>query len=58
MRVFASRGLAREALDFGSVQVFLRYVHVDCHFPLPGVIADFGFFEVFWGSSSGGRFLV
>ena len=31
---------------------------IGCHSPLSGVAADFGFFEVLWGSSSGGRFLV
>ena len=61
MRVCASRGLAREALGLWILScVMLRKEGVSggCHSPLPGVSAVFCFFEMLWGLSSGGRFLV
>ena len=55
----ASRGIAREEL--GCVDLirgmFQRFWD-GCHASFPGVTTAFGFFEVFSGSSSGGRFLV
>jgi hypothetical protein len=58
VRVCVSRGLSREVL---GLWIFPRYFYgilVGCHSPFPEVAAVFGFFEVLWGSSSGGRFLV
>ena len=47
MRVCASRGLAREALDFGSFQGVSSVCSGSCHSTLPEVTAVFGFLMCF-----------
>ena len=59
VRVCASRGLAREALGLWILSYLCYEVLLAvCHSPFPEVSAVFCFFDVLWGLSSGGCFLV
>ena len=54
-----SRGLDREALGLWILSyVCWKVFWNGCHSPFPEVSTAFCFFEVIWGLSSGGRFLV